>query len=223
MQLKIDETFARLGMETHIGILDYKVEVHDTPPALLTALEDGAEIRMQELLGEAASSDPVIAGVRAAFKAIGKDPSRYRPSSEALTRRVLSGKGLYTVNNVVDCGNLVSLMTGVPVGCYDAAWLKGDTMALRVGQPGETYDGIGRGEINLACLPVLADEAGAFGTPFSDSARTAVSDNTIDLKFVLYGLNIDVAHVEAASEIADTLITQFCAIDTDTGAEIDEE
>ena len=213
MQLKIDETFARLGMETHIGILDYKIEVRGTPPALLSALEDGAEIRMQELMGEAASTDPVIAGVRAAFKAIGKDPSRYRPSSEALTRRVLSGKGLYSVNNVVDCGNLVSLMTGVPVGCYDAAWLKGDTVALRVGQPGETYEGIGRGDINLECLPVLADEEGAFGTPFSDSARTAVTEKTHDLKFILYGLNIGVAHVEAASEIADTLITQFCALE----------
>jgi len=213
MHLKIDETFARLGMETHIGILDYKIEVRSTPPALLSALEDGAEIRMQELMGEAASTDPVIAGVRSAFKAIGKDPSRYRPSSEALTRRILSGKGLYSVNNVVDCGNLVSLMTGVPVGCYDAAWLKGDTVALRVGQPGETYEGIGRGDINLECLPVLADKEGAFGTPFSDSARTAVTENTHDLKFVLYGLNIDVAHVEAASEIADTLITRFCTLE----------
>lgn len=212
MQLKIDETFARLGMQTHIGILDYQVEVRDSPAALTSALEDGAEIRMQELMGEAASTDPVIAGVRAAFKAIGKDPSRYRPSSEALTRRVLAGKGLYMVNNVVDCGNLVSLMTGVPVGCYDAAWLKGDEIHLRVGQPGETYEGIGRGDLNLECLPVLADAEGAFGTPFSDSARTAVSEKTQNLMFVLYGLNVDVAHVEAASEIADTLITQFCEL-----------
>jgi len=213
MHLKIDEIFSRLGMETHIGLLDFKVEVRETPPGLVTALEDGAEVRMQELLGEAASSDPVIAGVRAAFKAIGKDPSRYRPSSEALTRRVLAGKPLYSVNNVVDCGNLVSLMTGVPVGCYDAAWLKGDAVTFRVGTPGETYDGIGRGEINLECLPVLADEEGAFGTPFSDSARTAITENTHNLKFVLYGLNIDVAHVEAASEIADTLISRFCCPD----------
>ena len=210
MQLTIDGVFPRLAMETHIGILDYKVAVHSAPPALVSALEDGAEIRMQELLGEAASSDPVIDRIRAAFKTLGKDPSRYRPSSEAITRRILAGKPLYRVNNIVDCGNLVSLMTGVPVGCYDAAWLKGDTLTLRVGSPGEKYEGIGRGEINLECLPVLADETGAFGTPFSDSARTAITDTTRDLKLVLYGLNIDIAHVEAASEIADTLITSFC-------------
>jgi len=213
MQLTIDGVFPRLAMETHIGILDYQVTVHSAPPALVSALEDGAEIRMQELLGEAASSDPVIGRIRAAIKTLGKDPSRYRPSSEALTRRILAGKPLYRVNNVVDCGNLVSLMTGIPVGCYDAAWLKGDTLTLRAGSPGEKYEGIGRGEISLECLPVLADESGSFGTPFADSARTAITDTTRDLKFVLYGLNIDIAHVEAASEIADTLITSFCASD----------
>jgi len=213
MQLIIDKIFPRHAMEVHIGIMDYKVAVNSAPPALATALEDGAEIRMQELLGEAASSDPVISGVRTAFKTLGKDPSRYRPSSEALTRRVLAGKPLYQVNNVVDCGNLVSLMTGVPVGCYDAARLKGQEITLRAGAPGETYEGIGKGDINLECLPLLADEDGAFGTPFSDSARTAVRETTSNLKFVLYGLNMDVAHVEAASEIADTLITRFCAID----------
>jgi len=212
MELKIDETFARLGLETHIGILDFEVVVHPSGPALVTALEDGAELRMQELMGEAASSDPVIANVREVFKAVGKDPSRYRPSSEALTRRVLSGKPLYQVNNVVDSGNLISLMTGIPVGCYDAAWIKGD-MHLRIGMPGETYDGIGRGALNLECLPLLADDSGAFGTPFSDSSRTAISDNTRNVKFVLYGLNVDVAHVEAAAEMADTLISRFCAPD----------
>jgi len=213
MQLKIDEHFLRLGLETHIGLLDFKVQVRETPPGLTTSLEDGAELRMQELLGEAASSDPVIAAVRTGFKVIGKDPSRYRPSSEALTRRVLAGKPIKSVNNVVDCGNLVSLMTGVPVGCYDAAWLKGNDIIFRVGTPGEIYQGIGCGDINLECLPVLADKEGAFGTPFSDSARTAISKNTRNLKLVIYGFNIDLAHVEAASEIADTLISRFCSVD----------
>ncbi|MFC3050381.1 B3/B4 domain-containing protein [Kordiimonas pumila] len=212
MTLKIDEKFSKLGLETHIGILDFEVEVGPSGPALLAAMEDGAETRMNELLGEAASTDPVIAGVRAAFKSLGKDPSRYRPSSEALTRRVLSGKALYHVNNVVDSGNLISLMTGLPIGCYDAAWIKGP-IEFRVGMPGETYDGIGRGDVNLENLPVLADTSGAFGSPFSDSGRTAVGDRTKNLKFVIYGLNVDVAHVEAAAEMADMIISRFCAPD----------
>lgn len=209
MQFQIDSSFSQLGLPVHLGVLEFQVTVGDTPTGLETAIEEAVMLRQQELMGHAASSDPVISAVRAAFKASGKDPSRYRPSSEALTRRVIAGKGLYTVNNVVDTGNLVSLMTGIPIGCYDAVWIKGD-LTLRPGTPGETYDGIGRGSINLEGLPVLADGDGPFGSPFSDSARTAVTDATRNLIFVIYGLNIDVAHVEAAAEMADTLITRFC-------------
>lgn len=206
----IDPQFQELGFAVHAGMLDYDVAVNPSPPALTHAIEDGSEMRLQELLGEAAASDPVIANVRAAFKACGKDPSRYRPSSEALTRRVIAGKPLYQVNNVVDSGNLVSLMTGIPVGIYDTAKVEGDVQ-LRVGLEKESYDGIGRGPINLEGLPVLSDAQGPFGTPFSDSARTAVSDQTEHVILVLFGLNVDIAHVEAAAEIADTLLTRFCA------------
>lgn len=208
----IDPKFQKLGFAVHAGTLDFDVAVRPSPPGLVHAIEDGAEMRLQELLGEAASSDPVIAGVRAAFKACGKDPSRYRPSSEALTRRVISGKPLYQVNNVVDSGNLVSLMTGIPIGIYDSAKVEG-AMQLTVGKKGNAYEGIGRGEINLEGLPVLTDEKGPFGTPFSDSARTAVGDDTQHIIVVLFGLNVDIAHVEAAAEIMDTLITRFCAPD----------
>jgi len=209
MQTTIDPIFAEFGFPVHLGVLDFQVSVGETPADLLTAIDDGAALRQQELIGEAASSDPVISAVRAAFKATGKDPSRYRPSSEALTRRALAGKGLYKVNNVVDSGNLVSLMTGLPVGCYDAAWIKGD-LTLRPATPGETYDGIGRGGINLEGLPVLADDDGPFGSPYSDSARTAVTEKTENLVFVIYGLNVDLEHVDAAGEITDTLMQKFC-------------
>jgi DNA/RNA-binding domain of Phe-tRNA-synthetase-like protein len=211
MQLSIDPIFAEFGFPVHLGVLDFTVSVSETPADLLAAIEDGAALRQQELIGQAASSDPVIAAVRAAFKATGKDPSRYRPSSEALTRRALAGKGLYKVNNVVDSGNLVSLMSGLPVGCYDAAWIKGD-LTLRPATPGETYEGIGRGGINLEGLPVLADDGGPFGSPYSDSARTAVTEKTENLVFVIYGLNVDVEHVNAAGDMADTLMQKFCTI-----------
>lgn len=210
MQFQIDPAFSGLGMAIHLGMLDYAVNVGPSPDELLASMDEASDLRQQELMGEAASSDPTIAAVRAAFKATGKDPSRYRPSSEALTRRVVAGKGLYRVNNVVDAGNLASLMTGIPVGCYDAAWIKGD-ITLRISTPGETYDGIGRGSINLEGLPVLADTSGPFGSPFSDSARTGISEQTKDLVFVIYGLNMDVAHVEATAEIADALITKYCS------------
>tara|TARA_R110002096_G_scaffold5397_3_gene25200 strand:+ start:3653 stop:4291 length:639 start_codon:yes stop_codon:yes gene_type:complete len=210
MDLSIDKKFSALGLEIHMGVLDYDVAVHPSGPALMDAMEDGAETRMHELMGEAASTDPIIAKIREVFKATGKDPSRYRPSSEALTRRVISGKPLYLVNNVVDSGNLISLMTGVPIGCYDADKLHG-ALSLQIGKSGETYTGIGRADINLEGLPLLADDKGPFGSPFSDSERSAVSKGTTKLVFVIYGLDIDVAYVESAAEMADTLITRFCS------------
>lgn len=209
MKFSIDPAFAKLGIPLHLGVLDYRVNVAPACKALEEAIAEAVILRRDELLGEAASSDPVIANVRAAFKIIGKDPSRYRPSSEALTRRIVAGKSLLGVNNVVDAGNLTSLMTGIPVGCYDAAWIKGN-LTLRIGTPGETYGGIGRGSVNLEGLAVLADSDGPFGSPFSDSARTAVTEKTTDLVFVVYGLNVDLEQVEAAAEIADALLTRFC-------------
>ncbi|TNE67192.1 MAG: hypothetical protein EP335_02350 [Alphaproteobacteria bacterium] len=209
MAFLIDPAFAGMGFPVHVGMLDYDVAVAPASEGLKLSVKEGCDMRMEELMGEAASTDPVIAAVRMAFKLTGKDPSRYRPSSEALTRRVVAGKGLYAVNNVVDSGNLVSLVTGLPVGCYDADKVEGD-MLLRVGLEGENYDGVGRGAINLEGLPVLFDDKGPFGSPFSDSGRTAVTEATRRIYFVLYGLNVDVAHVEAAAEIADTLITAYC-------------
>ncbi|MBL4789704.1 MAG: hypothetical protein JKY60_11905 [Kordiimonadaceae bacterium] len=208
----IDPSIAALGMEMHIQSFDIAIEVRSTPPALIEMIEEVSDDRMQDLLGEAASSDPVIAKIRAAFKTCGKDPSRYRPSSEALTRRIIAGKPLYHVNNVVDCGNLISLMTGIPVGCYDATWIKGD-LTLRVGKAGETYETIGRGSLNLEGLPVLADANGPFGTPFSDSAHTAVTETTRKVKFITYGLNISDTLTSDATHNAHSLLRRFCAID----------
>lgn len=210
MTINIDSTLAGLGIQMHIGALDYSVDLANLSGELEAALSGAEEQRRDELLGEAASSDPVIACVRKAFKAAGKDPSRYRPSSEALTRRVLSGKALPRVNAAVDVGNIVSLMTGVPVGVYDSAKLKGK-LTMRVGKAGETYQSVTRGDVNLEGLILLADEAGPFGTPYSDSGRTAVTEPTTDILFVLYGLNLDAAVIEAAAEFADTLINRFAA------------
>ena len=210
MAFTIDPRFQEFGFAVHVGMLDFDIGVRESEEALIDAIADGAGLRLEELMGEAASTDPVIAGVRDAFRACGKDPSRYRPSSESLTRRVISGKGLYKVNNVVDSGNLVSLMTGIPVGCYDAAKIDGE-IRLTIGEAGDTYDGIGRGAVNLEYLPILKDDTGPFGSPYSDSVRTAVTETTQKLVFVIYGLNVDIAHVEAAAEIADTLIESFCA------------
>lgn len=213
MTITIDPALASLGFEIHMGALTYPVVGGESDALILGAMEDACAQRREELMGESAATDPTIAAVRAAFKKAGKDPSRYRPSSEALTRRAIAGDPLPHVNAVVDIGNIVSLMTGVPVGVYDRAKLQGG-LTLRIGEDGESYKSLGRGEINLKGLILLADEAGPCGTPFSDSARTAVTETSKDILFLLYGLNMDVQIVEAAAEFADTLMTRF-AVDHD--------
>lgn len=120
---------------------------------------------------------PAVAASRKGYKLCGKDPARYRLSAEALLRRTIQGKGLYRVNNLVDLLNLVSISTGFSIGGYDAEKMKGEVV-LGIGRQNEPYQGIGRGELNIESLPVFRDNTGAFGTPTSDSVRTAVTPST---------------------------------------------
>jgi DNA/RNA-binding domain of Phe-tRNA-synthetase-like protein len=122
-----------------------------------------------------------ILATRAAYKALGKDPARYRGSAEALLRRVIAGKGLPRINNVVDVINLVSVESRLAVGLYDLAQVRGDII-FRAGRAGETYKGIGKYDLNLEGLPVFCDAAGPHGSPTSDSERTMV---TLDTKLVV--------------------------------------
>ncbi len=210
MSITIDPSLSEKGFEIHLGALHYPIIGGPSEDVFVEAMQDAAEQRRSELLGESAATDPVIACVRAAFKAAGKDPSRYRPSSEALTRRVIAGNPLPVVNAAVDIGNVVSVMTGVPVGVYDTEKIDG-RLTLRIGEEGEHYDTVSRGAISLDRMILLADETGPMGTPYSDSVRTAVDDHTRDILIVLYGLNMDVAIIEAAAEFADTLVCRFAA------------
>jgi DNA/RNA-binding domain of Phe-tRNA-synthetase-like protein len=133
--------------------------------------------RAQQLVRDGATSHPEIAATREAYRNLGKDPSRYRGSAEALLRRLASGKGLYFINNLVDINNLVSLESFLPVGSYDLAKVT-PPIVFRVGQAGEAYKGIGKDLVNIADLPVFADQAGPFGSPTSDSERAMITPAT---------------------------------------------
>src|SRR3954463_16265095 len=128
---------------------------------------------------------PQIAAMRQAYKALGKDPSRYRGSAEALLRRVLAGKGLYQINSVVDINNLVSLESLNPAGTYDLEKIT-PLIELRIGAAGESYKGIGKDLINIESLPVFADAAGSFGSPTSDSERAMVTLQTQKVLMVVF-------------------------------------
>ena len=146
-----------------------------------------------------------IDSARKAYKACGKDPVRYRLSAEALLRRVVSGKGLYKVNNVVDILNLVSISTGFSIGGYDADTLAGD-VSMGIGREGEPYEGLGRGKLNIDGMPVFRDEKGAFGTPTSDSERTGVREHTTTFLMVIVSFG-GTHKLEEAKDLAVNLLT----------------
>lgn len=186
-----------------LGCLRAAVEVKPSSPALLKFTEDCLEQLQRSLTLEKIHAFPALHATREAYKALGKDPSRYRPSAEALLRRVVQGKGLYQVNNVVDTLNLISIQTGFSIGGYDFDKIKGN-IRLGSGEEGEPYQVIGRGELNIHNLPILRDGTGAFGSPTSDSERTMVTPAT--KRFLAVFFDFGSGEVEAALQLmAETL------------------
>ena len=130
---------------------------------------------------------PGIAATRHVYRSCGKDPSRYRPASEALIRRVLQGKVLYQIDTLVDLINLASMRFGYSIGGFDASKFVGDTLTLGIGLAGEPYEGIGRGMLNIEGLPVYRDSLGGVGTPTSDNERTKIELSTRHLLVLVNG------------------------------------
>lgn len=131
--------------------------------------------------------NPAIAATREAYKRLGKDPNRYRPSSEALCRRILRELPLYQIDTLVDLINLVSLHTGYSIGGFDADKIQGDSLILGAGKDGEPYEAIGRGIMNIEGLPVYRDAAGGIGTPTSDHERTKIDIDTTSFLAIING------------------------------------
>ena len=132
---------------------------------------------------------PAIAATRKAYKACGKEPNRYRPSSEALCRRMVKGLELYRSLTVIDLINLLSVASGHSIGGFDADKIVGDTLTIGIGREGEPYEAIGRGTLNVAGLPILRYSIGGIGTPTSDHERTKLTPETrrLVMVFNIYG------------------------------------
>ena len=157
-----------------------------------------------------------IAATRRVYKACGKDPSRYRPASEALIRRVLQGKELYQRDTLVDLVNLASIAFGYSIGGFDADKFVGDTLTLGVGREGEPYEGIGRGMINIHGLPVYRDAQGGVGTPTSDHERTKMTIDTRHLVVLVNGYDGNEKRVRENAEYIQTLLQKYCQSDGGT-------
>ncbi len=177
-----------------------------TPAELSEAMSTAAERIQQNYELTDINHRPGIEATRAAYKACGKDPNRYRPSQEQLMRRIVRGLGLYEVSALVDSGNLVSLITGSSLGIFDRDNINGDTLTLGIGKENEPYTGIGRGTLNICGMPVWRDALGGIGTPTSDNERTKVSDKTTHISVLinLYSTAEFSPH-QVAELMADTL------------------
>lgn len=156
-----------------------------------------------------------IKATRHAYKTLGKDPNRYRPSAEALHRRIIRGIGLYKVSSVVDVINLVSLQTGFSIGAFDAARINGQ-LSYGIGKANEKYEGIGRGLLNIEGLPVLRDEISGIGTPTSDETRTAITvttkrlfvniNNYLPNKKLIEAINLTIEHLTHYCKATDVTV-----------------
>lgn len=160
---------------------------------------------------ESPSPADVVAAVRAMYRRVGLDPTKTRPSSEALLRRVRRGDGLPRVNNVVDVGNWCSLEYQLPYGLYDLDRIAGD-VSLRLGRTGEAYEGIRKDAVHVSGRLVVADAHGAFGNPTSDSARTQVFAATTRVLVVIYvPMAVDPAYAGRAVNATAVRLGEFAS------------
>jgi DNA/RNA-binding domain of Phe-tRNA-synthetase-like protein len=180
------------AFETHLSLPDWELfwaELELVDPAAaageVAELRQAAEVRLRARASlETLAGLPVVTALRRLFKAAGCDPSRYRPSSEALARRVLKGEGLPAVHPLVDVNNALSIDLLVPC-CVLAAGSVVPPVELRVGRAGEVLDAM-RGPLDLEGKPLLADAHGPFGTPITDSHRVKVQPETTRALVVAY-------------------------------------
>ena len=156
--------------------------------------------------------NPVIEATRNAYKKLGKDPNRYRPSAEALCRRIIRNLPLYQINTLVDLINLVSIQAGYSIGGFDADKIDGENIILGVGKPEEPFEAIGRGILNIEGLPVYRDNSGGIGTPTSDNERTKINLDTKNFLAIINGYN-GKGRLEETSLYMQELLKKFAGSD----------
>lgn len=187
MQITISKTFHDVCPKFIGGSILAEVKNSATTPELWAEIERIANVLRNNYTTDTIKEQSGIAATREAYRRAGKDPSRYRPACEQLARRILQGKDLFSIDQLVDFGNLVSLYCGYSTAMLDAEKILGENITLGIGTSGEPYEGIGRGVLNIENLPVYRDEEGGFATPTSDSVRTMISADTKRILLLING------------------------------------
>lgn len=184
IQVSISEEIAGKCPDLHVAVISCDLQNTASNPQLWHEIQQAEEQLRSQCTLQQANKLPSIQATRQAYKACGKDPNRYRPSAESLRRRVLRDLPLYRIDTLVDVINLISLVSGYSIGGFDADKIQGP-LVLGIGREGEPYQGIGRGELNIAGLPVYRDRLGGIGTPTSDEERTKIGLDTRHLLMII--------------------------------------
>lgn len=208
MNFCFDSEFAKACPDYRLLAIEADVVSPDTQDDLWREITAFAESYRECHEMADVNKRPGIAGTRDAYKRLGKEPNRYRPSTEALCRRFVKGLELYRSLALIDLVNLLSVSCGHSIGGFDADKIAGDTLTLGVGREGEPYEAIGRGQLNIASLPVFRDAVGGVGTPTSDNDRTKISPSTRRLLLTVNIYRPDMPEADIVA-LATRLLRQY--------------
>lgn len=209
-EVSIDKALLNVYPEIRLGLICFHADVHTPDEQFWSFMNEEVLPQVRNAIeGKEWSEIPGIRGSRAAYKAFGRNPGRYRVSSEALIRRVRRGDELYRINSVVDVNNLISVESGLSAGSYDLNKIHG-AITLRKAEKGEGYSGIGKDFLDMENMLVLADDEGIFGSSMSDSTRAMVTEETRDVLTVIYCFENDI-DLEALLKKAETAFKRYAA------------
>ena len=168
-------------------------------------------VKIQQEYGAPSEAKHLFEASRKLYKSIGIDPTKHRPSSEALLRRIIQRKSLYKVNTLVDAGNYCSMTFHLSLGFYDSNKIEGN-ISLHLGKSDEGYEGINKGRINVHDRLALFDKVGPFGNPTSDSDRTKITEHTTNPLMVIFLPKdyYEQGDIEQIGSFASRTITTFC-------------
>lgn len=216
IQVEIDPRILEVCPQVRIGLVSATVVNEPTCDALWAEIEAAAEDVKQRFALLAINERPAIAGTRRLYRALGKDPSRYRVSSEALCRRIIRGLGIYRLTTLIDVVNLVSIKSGYAISGLDRDKIAGNKLTMGVGTADDIYNGIGRGVLNIEGMPVYRDAAGPIATPTSDEERTKFTDETTHVQININAFVPEMPLEEAVEWMAELLKKYAHATDVET-------
>lgn len=188
LEMKISDKLKEVCPQMTLGCIQANVKIKTSSEELLEEIEKYSESLIEKITLEDVASLDRIKDAREVYKKLGKAPSKYRVSSEALMRRILQKKGLYKINNIVEINNLISIKSVFSVGSYNVKNIKAP-ICLTVGEEGQKYKGIGKDLVNIENLPVLCDQISTFGSPTSDSERAMITKDVEEIIMCIYSFS----------------------------------